>query len=186
MQRFIIASVLSGLCGFTAVYVSAGLRFAHHDESVYREMALWEGKPFLYDGQLVYHPEHQNRVLFPAALVTVSRIGLLSTSEWYLILRLVIAYLAFLSFFYAINVNYNLAAVGMLVLLLTLLFAFNHVMEHAADFFGRAVHVAVSLGGNKKTLPMDDRLHSSSLFQSGVGGICRGTLVVHVGHKAKL
>lgn len=134
MQRFIIASVLSGLCGFTAVYVSAGLRFNHHDESVYRELALWEGKPFLYDGQAVYHPEHQNRVMFPAALVAVSRIGLFSTSEWYLILRLFIAYLAFLTFFYAVNVNYNLAAVGMAVLLLTLLFAFNHVMEHAADF----------------------------------------------------
>lgn len=136
IPRLIVACILSGLCAFAAVYISANLhpRFEHRSESIEREFAVLEGRDFLLDGTPAYFPEFQNRILFGVMLKGLSRFSFLQPSEWYLLLRIGIAFFAFLAFLYSVNQSNKTSAAGMLVLLYTLLFAFNHGWEHPSDF----------------------------------------------------
>jgi hypothetical protein len=139
-RNAVVGILLSGSLALFANYVSASLhpRFEHREESISKEFAILEGRPFVLDGKPAYFPEFQNRVLFALALRTLSNVGILSPREWYMVLRIVLAFTAFMLFWHVTQTialaDARTAAAALVLLAVVMAFQFNHGWEHPSDF----------------------------------------------------
>jgi hypothetical protein len=139
-RSLVIGLLLSLACGIQVNFISADLhpRFEHHLEALQKEQALVHGGHYLVNGRDTYWPEFQNRILFAAALQAVSRFEVLSPSQWYGVLRLLLAVTAFIIFWLALTKSVHapprLAAASMLLLAFVLALHFNHGWEHPSDY----------------------------------------------------
>ena len=86
--------LLCSLLAITICFVSANLhgRFAHRDESIQHQFAILSGAPHVFEGTKYDEPYFQARIMFPLLLAGASRIGILSTGQWYLVLRIFSAF----------------------------------------------------------------------------------------------
>lgn len=113
-------------------------RFEHRYEVIHNQFAILAGQPELIDGQPQELPQFQSRVLFPIMLATVSRIHAFSVGEWYMLLRLLTAFLGFFCFLSVcrfgagLPIKVSAAAAGLLAY--GLIFTFHHGWEHPTDF----------------------------------------------------
>ena len=139
-RNAVVGILLSGCLTIFANYVSAGLhpRFEHRDEAINKELMILEGRPFVLDGKPAYFPEFQNRVLFALALRSLSSVGILSVREWYMLLRLIFAFCAFLLFWHVLGTvalaETRTAAAALMLLAVAMAMQFNHGWEHPSDF----------------------------------------------------
>ena len=113
-------------------------RFEHHGEALAKEQALVHGEHYVINGQDTYWPEFQNRIIFSAALAAVSQFRVLSPSQWYGVLRILLAVAMFFIFWLALTRSVRapprLAAASMLLLAFVLALHFNHGWEHPSDY----------------------------------------------------
>lgn len=132
--------LLSVACGIQANFVSSMLhpRFEHHEEALRKEQAIIRGEAYVIDGRDTYWPEFQNRILFSFFLRAVSSIDVLSPSEWYSVLRVVLSILAFFCLWSALTRSVRapplLAAGAMILTAYILAPHFNHGWEHPSDY----------------------------------------------------
>jgi hypothetical protein len=114
-------------------------RFQNRGETISEQFAILHGEPYSLSGKETYFPEFQNRVLFPWILSSAEKLGFLSTSQWYLVLRFLSAFAAFFLFWcLARAFNATDAAtplVAMALLAYALVFTYNHGWEHPTDYF---------------------------------------------------
>jgi hypothetical protein len=114
-------------------------RFQNRSETISEQFAILNGESYTLSGKETYFPEFQNRVLFPWILSSAEKLGILSTSQWYLVLRFLSAFLAFFLFWgLARAFNPTDAAtplVAMALLAYALVFTYNHGWEHPTDYF---------------------------------------------------
>ncbi len=113
-------------------------RFQHRQETVRQQFAILEGHSYLVDGQPADWPPFRSRVLFPALLAMASRWRIVPPEAWFVILRLITAFAAFLIFslllLEAAGASWKLAVAGCGWLALGLILTFNHTWEHPTDF----------------------------------------------------
>lgn len=135
-----VGLVVSVCCGIQANYISQGLhpRFEHRPESVAKELAVVRGESYEIDGRTTYWPEFQNRVAFGLVLTAVDRLGMLRTTQWYILLRFVFAVAAFMAFWVLVwrvaGAGVETAAAACVLLAVVLSLHFNHGWEHPSDF----------------------------------------------------
>lgn len=131
---------LSACLAVFTCFISSNLnaRFVHHQETVQNQFAILHGQAQVFDGVPTILPQFQSRIMFPALLAGATRVGLLSASQWFVVLRIVTAFVAFGSFFALCcigeRMTLSIAAVGAGVLAYGLVFTFNHPWEHPTDF----------------------------------------------------
>jgi hypothetical protein len=135
-----VGIVLSLVLAILTCYVSNNLnaRFQHRSETIEQQLSIFAGRSYLLDGKDSYQPEFQNRVLFPAILNIAGAVPIGTTGQWYLLLRLATAFLAFLVFHWVLArqaaAHLKIIAVGMGLLSHELILTFNHGWEHPSDF----------------------------------------------------
>lgn len=122
--------------GYGAFYLSSVMRFANAAVALERELNVLDGRGFHYAGEYGLFAEFTNRILFAILLRAATALGVLSASEWYLILRLGTAVLMFYALLrYATqHLSERRAMWATAGFALCLPFAFNHGIEHASDF----------------------------------------------------
>ncbi len=134
-----VGIVLSFSFAILTAFVSNNLhpRFEHREETIQEQLAILQGQSYVIDGKLIYFPEFQNRVLFPALLTAASLLRPSALGGIYLILRLLTIFLAFLVFWFLLllvgSVSPRTAALGLGALAYVLIFTFNHGWEHPTD-----------------------------------------------------
>ena len=136
-----ILAVCLGLAIVTT-FVSANhdQRFPNRSDTVNQQLAILAGDSYMLGEQEYYFPSFQNRVLFPALLSLAVQAGYLEPSEWYLLLRIGTAFLAFTAFIWsAVLIAPHIPSLptlvlGGLLLAFSLLPTFNHGWEHPTDF----------------------------------------------------
>jgi hypothetical protein len=137
LARILVISSCLAMC---VCFVSANLheRFELRPETIHNQFAILRGQPYLVDGGEAQLPQFRSRILFPLLLAIVSPWGILSVSQWYLIVRLATAVLAFGAFLLAStrfeNIGLKTATFGAGCLAYGLIFTFNHRWEHPTDF----------------------------------------------------
>ena len=138
IKIFIFAVTLAFSCAIFTCFVSHGLTFGRHGESVENQLAILKGEPGCYDGGKYYLSMFQNRILFPSLLNALKNMGFLSTSQWYIVLRIISSFLAFFVFFYLLikigQVNYKIASAAVVLLAYEMIFTFNFPWENPTDF----------------------------------------------------
>lgn len=138
-REIVISLVLAGCLALLVVFVSSyqGERQENRHEIIQMQFDLLQGKDYVLNGRPMYLAPFQNRVLFPLALVAVTRLGVLDANDSYLILRLAETVLAFLTMYWAARAisggSPKLAAVGMLLLAYCLILTFGFNWEHPTD-----------------------------------------------------
>lgn len=133
-----ISLLLAGCLALMVVFVSSyqGERQKNRHEIIQMQFDLLQGKDYVLNGRPMYLAPFQNRVLFPFALVALTRLGVLDANDSYLVLRLAETVLAFLTVYWvgrAISGSPKLAAVGMLLLACCLILTFGYNWEHPTD-----------------------------------------------------
>jgi hypothetical protein len=136
--------VLSWSLAVFVCYVSNNLhpRFEHRAETIAQQFAILAGESYPINGVQTYFSVFQNRVVFPLALAATTgltqRVGFGGVGQWYLLLRLTAAFVAFLVFWYVLRrvarAGPVTAAAGSGLLAYELVFAFNHGWEVTNDF----------------------------------------------------
>ena len=131
---------LSACLAVFTCFISSNLnaRFVHHQETVLNQFAILHGQAQIFDGVPTILPQFQSRIMFPALLAGATRAGLLSASQWFVILRIVTAFGAFGSFIALCWIGGRMtlanACLGAGVLAYGVVFTFNHPWEHPTDF----------------------------------------------------
>ncbi|TRZ95339.1 hypothetical protein D4R78_03715 [bacterium] len=140
IRGLILAITLSLSFAILVCFVSNNLhvRFENRPLTIEQQFALLKGESWYCINTLVYSSYWKNRILFPCLLYGVSKIHFLTTSQWYLILRLMTAFLAFLIFWYLTvsigKTDYKTAGFAMGLLAYELIFTFTYGMEFPTDF----------------------------------------------------
>jgi len=135
-----LAITLSLSFAILTCFVSNNLhvRFKNRPLTIDQQLALLKGESWYCINNLIYSPYWQNRILFPSLLYGVSKIRFFTVSQWYLILRLVTAFLAFLIFWYLMvspgKTGYKTTGFALGLLAYELIFTFNYGMEFPTDF----------------------------------------------------
>jgi hypothetical protein len=141
LASFVLAASLA--VGVTYVSITLKPRFDSRAETIANQFALLDGEPLhIGGGPPVQMEPFRNRVLFPALLRGASRLGGLSTEDWYLFLRLGTAFGAFLAFYggaRSLGASERVGAAASLLLAFALVPTFNHSSEHPTDFLDVAV-----------------------------------------------
>lgn len=113
-------------------------RFQNRQETIAQQFSILEGELCTKPGPPKYFFEFQNRILFAAVLKVATRFSILSVGQWYLLLRILSAVLAYFAFWWVltqvVGVSGLLAAAGQLLLSFSMIFTFNHGWEHPTDF----------------------------------------------------
>jgi len=123
-----------------AVFVSTNLtgRFDHRTETIQQQFAILAGGPYPINGEPNDVGAYQNRVLFPFVLRLGTSVGIVSVGEWYLLLRLATAAMAFLVVWWLLRAvaqaQPRLAIIGLGLLTYELIFTFSQGWEHPTDF----------------------------------------------------
>ena len=132
LKRWILAAWL----GYGAFFVSSAIRFANAPVALERELNVLDGRGFHYGGEYGLFAEFTNRILFAILLRSACSLGVLSASEWYLVLRFGTAIVMFyvLLRYAALYLKEPQAMLATAGFALCLPFAFNHGIEHASDF----------------------------------------------------
>ncbi|HZS48866.1 MAG TPA: hypothetical protein VFC63_27585 [Blastocatellia bacterium] len=133
----ILLSVAFGIFVCTASNKALN-RQDHRSESVEMEHNILRGQPFHHGAKLIYVPAWQNRILFPALLELGTRLGVLTPSGWYLLIRLLISIAMFTSFWLVLRsdaqAEIKLASAGLLLLAYNLVITFMSATEMTSDF----------------------------------------------------
>lgn len=136
----LLGTLVSACLGFQLALMSANANgpFQHRQESVQQQLALWSGELLPFDGQLSNYSQARNRVLFPAVLTGASlAYPTLSSSEWYLLLRILFGVAAQVGVFACLMAmlrDVRLAMLGVAAMSYCMMFTFSHPWEHAWDF----------------------------------------------------
>ncbi|MFL5240829.1 MAG: hypothetical protein ACJ8FY_01860 [Gemmataceae bacterium] len=112
-------------------------RFQHREETIKEQLGIISVTPWEYDGIETYYFEFQNRILFAAALKGISSLGVLKTSQAYLLLRFatcLAGYFVFWKLLEGITANRKAAMAGVGVLFYVLVLSCNHPWEHPTDY----------------------------------------------------
>jgi hypothetical protein len=125
-----------------AVFVAAAStlmfdRGARRFDVVETQLRLLTGGPALFDGNVVYLPTNQNRILVPLALATMVGVGVAPLVA-YTTVRLLTAIAMFAGVAWILgrttNVNPRVVAAALVVLALALVPSFNYGWEQPSDF----------------------------------------------------
>ena len=132
--------LLCALLAITIEFVSANLhgRFAHRDESIQHQFAILSGTPHIFEGTKYDEPYFQARILFPMLLAGASRIGILSTGQWYVALRILSAFVMLMVLhrvFLAGAADESTATSALAYFSLAMIATFNFGWELSMDFF---------------------------------------------------
>ena len=142
--------LLCALLAITIEFVSANLhgRFAHRDESIQHQFAILAGAPHVFEGTKYDEPVFQARIMFPLLLAGASKIGILSTGQWYLVLRILSAF-AMLVVLYQVllsgSADESAATSTLAYFSLAMIATFGFGWELSMDFFD-AVFFAILIG----------------------------------------
>lgn len=138
-ELMMVATVTTSLALLT-VFVSVNLagRFDHRAEIIQQQFAILAGGPYPINGTPNDVGAYQNRVMFPLALQVGVELGVGSVGEWYLLLRLATACLAFSVLWLLLrqvaHAQPRLAIIGLGLLSYELIFTFSQGWEHPTDF----------------------------------------------------
>ncbi len=141
-RRWLLCGVMASFCltVFTC-YVSMSLhpRFEHRDETIDMQLRILEGKDYVVDGDSIYFPEFQNRVLFGLVLREVLKVTPLKKQLTYRVLRFATGLLALFAFWTLLTlgagVSERTALVALGLLAYAKVYTYNHGWEHPTDFF---------------------------------------------------
>jgi len=138
-REIIVSLVFVACLALGVVFVSSylGDRQKFRGEIIQMQFDLLQGKDYVLNGRPMYLPAFQNRVLFPLALYAVTQSKLLDANDAFLLLRLLTAFLALATMWWAArgisNCSPKLAAGGALLLAFSLIFTFQFAWEHPTD-----------------------------------------------------
>jgi hypothetical protein len=140
IRGLVLAIALSLSFAILVCFVSNNLhvRFENRQLTINQQFALLKGESWYCINNRIYSPYWQNRILFPYLLYGVSKINFFTSSQWYLILRLMTAFFAFLIFWYLTvgigKTDSKTAGFAMGLLAYELIFTFTYGMEFPTDF----------------------------------------------------
>lgn len=139
----VCAAMAIGLC-----FVSNTITFEHRGDVINQQVALLEGKAWLYDGQEIYWPMFQNRLLFPALLVGFEKLTPFDIGESYLLVRLATAFACLWVFAWvAQRLSPSLSErdqwLSLLLLFYSLIFTFNFPPGEGTSDFPDGMFIAL-------------------------------------------
>lgn len=141
VQEIVVSLVFVSCLALGVVFVSGylGDREKFRGEVVQMQFDLLQGQDYVLNGRPMYLPSFQNRVLFPLALLAVTRVGGLDANDAFILLRLATAALALLAVWWTARsisaCSPKLAAAGTLLVAFGLVLTFQFAWEHPTDLF---------------------------------------------------
>jgi hypothetical protein len=140
MPSLLKRTLLCGLLAITIEFVSANLhgRFNHREESIQHQFAILSGAPHVFEGTKYDEPYFQARIMFPLLLAGASKLGILSTGQWYLVLRIFSAFLMLMVLYRVLlagSSDESVAISTMAYFSLAMIATFNFGWELSMDFF---------------------------------------------------
>ncbi len=139
-RPFVAVALISLSLAIIVCFVSNNLRdrYQSRTQNVSQQLALFAGESYSVGEQEAHWPPFRSRILFPALLALVIKLGIFPPEAWFVILRLATAFQAFLVFsgvsIKVLGASPKVAAFGSGWLALGLILTFNHGWEHPTDF----------------------------------------------------